>query len=248
MTDLLGRSESAIVRPAPMSIWSRIVDVLSGFGGSVIGFLNQVAKSRRAPPDPQSSVAFTIGMIALGAKMAKADGVVTGAEISAFKEVFHIAPKELANVARVFNLAKQEVAGYDAYAKRVGKLFSRRPQVLEDVLDGLFHIAKADGRLHEREVHYLQAVARIFGFAPRDFARIRARHVKPQRSDPYLILGVDAGASDAEIRKVFRKLVRDNHPDRHIAAGVPPELVAIATEKLAAITNAYAQILRERAA
>jgi DnaJ like chaperone protein len=147
----------------------------------------------------------------------------------------------------VFNLAKQEVAGYDAYARRVGKLFSRRPQVLEDVLDGLFHIAKADGGVHERELHYLEAVSRILGFSPREFARIRARHVKPERGDPYLILGVETGASDAEIRKVFRKLVRDNHPDRHIAAGVPPELVAIATEKLAAITTAYAQILRQRA-
>jgi DnaJ like chaperone protein len=231
-----------------MSIWTRIVEVLSGVGGSVIGFLNQVAKARRAPPDPEKSLAFTIGMIALGAKMARADGVVTGEEISAFKQVFHVSPRELANVARVFNLAKQEVAGYDAYARRVGKLFARRPQVLEDVLDGLFHIAKADGRVNERELHYLEAVSQIFGFRPGDFARIGARHVQPARSDPYLILGLDAGASDAEIRKTFRKLVRDNHPDRHIAAGVPPELVAIATEKLAAITTAYAQILRQRAA
>jgi DnaJ like chaperone protein len=230
-----------------MSIWTRMVEALSGVGGSLIGFLNQVAKAGRAPPDPEKSLAFTIGMIALGAKMAKADGVVTGEEISAFKQVFHISPKELANVARVFNLAKQEVAGYDAYARRVGKLFARRPQVLEDVLDGLFHIAKADGRVHQRELHYLEAVSQIFGFAPRDFARIRARHVQPAKGDPYLILGLDAGASDAAIRKTFRKLVRENHPDRHIAAGVPPELVAIATEKLAAITTAYAQILRQRA-
>jgi DnaJ like chaperone protein len=231
-----------------MSIWTRIVEVLSGVGGSVIGFLNQVAKARRAPPNPERSLVFTIGMIALGAKMAKADGVVTGDEISAFKQVFHIAPRELANVARVFNLAKQEVAGYDAYARRVAKLFARRPQVLEDVLDGLFHIAKADGSVHDRELHYLESVSMIFGFAPRDFARIRARHVEPDSGDPYLVLGLDAAATDEEIRKTFRKLVRDNHPDRHIAAGVPPELVTIATEKLAAITTAYAQILRERAA
>ena len=159
-----------------MSIWTRIVEVLSGVGGSVIGFLNQVAKTRRAPPDPERSLAFTIGMIALGAKMAKADGVVTGEEISAFKQVFHIPPEELANVARVFNLAKQEVAGYDAYARRVGKLFARRPQVLEDVLDGLFHIAKADGRVHERELHYLEEVSRDIRFRA---ARFRAHPGPP---------------------------------------------------------------------
>ena len=246
MRPVADKAKTGIV--PPMSIWTRMLEVLSGVGGSVIGFLNQVASRRRAPPDPEKSLAFTIGMIALGAKMAKADGVVTGEEISAFKQVFHISPDELANVARVFNLAKQEVAGYDAYARRVGKLFARRPQVLEDVLDGLFHIAKADGRVHEKELHYLEEVSRIFGFAARDFARIRARHMQPESGDPYLILGLDAGATDAEVRKTFRKLVRDNHPDRHIAAGVPPELVAIATEKLAAITTAYAQILRQRAA
>jgi DnaJ like chaperone protein len=143
-----------------MSIWSRIVEVLAEVGESVIGFLSRVAGSERGPPDPERSIAFTIGMIALGAKMAKADGIVTTDEVAAFKEVFHVPPDELQNVARVFNIAKRDVAGFDAYARQIARLFGAQPQLLEDVMDGLFHIAKADGRLDERELEYLASVGR----------------------------------------------------------------------------------------
>ena len=229
-----------------MSIWTRIIEGLGSVGGSMLEFLDALSRGGREPPDPEKSIAFTIGMIALGAKMAKADGVVTGPEVAAFKEVFHVPPEDLANVARVFNLAKQDVAGFDSYARRVGRLFARRPEVLEDVLDGLFHIAKADGRVHDGEMEYLKSVAQHFGFAERDFARVKARHVRPANDDPYIILGLTPGASDDQLKQRYRRLVRENHPDRHIAAGLPRELIALATEKLAVINNAYAQIARAR--
>jgi DnaJ like chaperone protein len=238
-------SDSAIV-PPQMSIWTRVIDVLTGVGGSVLEFLTSMARPGRNPPDPETSIAFTIGMIALGAKMAKADGVVSRREVDAFKEVFEIAPDDLPHVARVFNLAKQDVAGFDSYARQIGRLFARRPQVLEDVLDGLFHIAKADGGIHVGELDYLSAVAGHFGFDERRFARIRARHIQFAKNDPYVILGVDPGATDEQLKKQYRKLVRENHPDRHIAAGLPRELIALATQKLAAINDAYAQIARAR--
>ncbi|MGE0239875.1 MAG: TerB family tellurite resistance protein, partial [Parvibaculaceae bacterium] len=120
-----------------MSIWSRISQAISVIGDSISTFLAKIAQSRS---NPEMSIAFTIGVIALGAKMAKADGVVTGDEIVAFKQVFRVPDRELAGVARVFNLAKQDVAGYDAYARQLARLFAQRPQVLEDVIDSLFHI------------------------------------------------------------------------------------------------------------
>src|SRR5215212_2214426 len=128
-----------------MSIWTRVIEVLGEFGGSVIEFLSRLASFGREPQAPERSIAFTIGMIALGAKMAKADGIVTANEITAFKQVFHVPPEELKNVAFVFNLAKQDVAGYDAYARQLARLFKGKPAMLEDILDGLFYIAKADG-------------------------------------------------------------------------------------------------------
>ena len=223
-----------------MSIWARIAETLASIGESVGAFLQSIVS--RDPTPPEKSVAFTIGMIGLGAKMAKADGVVTEDEIRAFKQVFHIPDGELATVARVFNLAKQDVAGYETYARQIAKLFDARADVLEDVLDGLFHIAKADNAFHPGEHGFLRRVADIFGFSEADFARIRARHVDVP-DDPFLILGLPRDAAPDAVRKRYRELVREHHPDRHIAAGVPEEMVELATERLQKINEAYERIM-----
>jgi DnaJ like chaperone protein len=186
-------------------------------------------------------------MIALGAKMAKADGVVSQSEIDAFKQVFHIPDGELAAVARVFNLAKQDTAGFETYARQIARLFDAQHAILEDVLDGLFHIAKADNAYHPGEHGFLRQVAGIFGFTAADFERIRARHVAVP-DDPYLILGIGRDAPAEEIRRRYRDLVREYHPDRHIAAGVPEEMIEIATERLKKINEAYDRVMKEKAA
>ena len=227
-----------------MSIWTRIAEALASIGDSVGAFLQAIAA--RNPTPPEKSVAFTIGMIGLGAKMAKADGVVTEDEIKAFKQVFHIPDGELAAVARVFNLAKQDVAGYETYAKQIAKLFDARHDVLEDVLDGLFHIAKADNAFHPGEHGFLAKVAAIFGFSEADFARIRARHVNVP-DDPFLILGLPHDATPEAVRKRYRDLVRENHPDRHIAAGLPEEMIELATSRLQKINEAYDRIMEKAA-
>jgi DnaJ like chaperone protein len=226
-----------------MSIWTRISEALALVGDSIGTFLVKLAKSRTTAPE--KSLGFTIGMIALGAKMAKADGIVTGDEVTAFKQVFHVPQSELAAVARVFNLAKQDVAGYDSYARQIARLFHARAATLENVMDGLFHIAKADGTLHPAELVYLENVAQLFGFGAHEFARIKARHMNAGADDPYLILGVDRAAGLSAIKLHYRKLVRDNHPDKQIAAGVPEEMVVLATDRLARINTAYEQILKE---
>lgn len=213
-----------------MSVWARISD----FAQSIGSYLGD-------PTPPEKSVAFTIGMIALGAKMAKADGVVTDDEVQAFAEVFHVPEKDKAAVERVFNMAKQDIAGFETYAAQVAKLFGPKSSVLESVVDGLFHIAKADGIIHENEVLFLESVSAIFGFDAVDFARIRARHVE-LKANPYHALGVNADASMATIKKHYKSLVRELHPDKQIAAGVPQEMVTLATDRLAKINAAYAEI------
>ena len=229
-----------------MSIWTRIAESISATGYTIGGFLTKLVRSRATAPE--KSIAFTIGMIALGAKMAKADGIVTQGEINAFKQVFHVPQRELAAVARVFNLAKQDVAGFDSYARQIARLFKTKSAVLEDVLDGLFHIAKADDALHPAEIGFLEAVAGIFGFSEAEFANMKSRHVAGETVDPYSILGLDRAAAPAAIKQRYRKLVRDNHPDRHMAAGVPQEMIALATERLQRINEAYSRVMKGHAA
>lgn len=248
-----------------MSIWGKIAGAAAGLAiggpiGALLGLVaghvlvdreNGVHRRDQDHRDPRSrreqdEVAFTIGVIALAAKLAKADGTVTRDEVDVFKRVFPVPREEEANVGQLFNLAKQDVAGFDSYAKQLATLFKSRPGVLEDILDSLFLISKADDNLHPGELQFLQHVAEIFGFSQTQFERIRASHFGPDRESPYTILGVSPDADNDEIKRSYHKLVREHHPDSLIARGVPQEFIRLATEKLAAINGAYEMIKRER--
>jgi len=206
------------------------------------------AESNVSDDNPRRPIAFTIAVIALGAKMARADGVVTRDEVAAFGEVFQIPPGEEEHVRLVFDLARKSTAGFESYARQVGRLFSNDRALLENLLGGLFHIALADGRVFPAEDAYLREVARHFGFDTADFVRIRALHLGPQEEqgeNPHAILGIAPGASPVTIREAYHRLVRANHPDLVIAQGLPPECVALATARIARINAAYEQITKE---
>jgi DnaJ like chaperone protein len=180
--------------------------------------------------------------------MAKADGIVTEHEIDAFREIFQFPESEARNVARLYNLAKQDVAGYEAYAEKLSGLCSSgnaNCPVLENVLDGLFHIAKADGAIHEKEVSFLASIASIFRISDEHFERIIERHVHVEGRDPYLVLGVSRNDDFPTIRKHYYRLVQEHHPDRLIARGVPASFHAIANDRMARYNAAYAAIERE---
>ncbi|MDP5359716.1 MAG: molecular chaperone DjiA, partial [Paracoccaceae bacterium] len=199
-----------------------------------------VFEKLRATPD--RTVAFAIAVIALGAKMAKADGTVTKDEVVAFREVFVLPRAEEANAARVFNLARQDVAGYDLYARRIKAMYGDDDAPLCDLLEGLFHIAMADGVYHPKEDDFLHNVATIFGFDERRFRTIRAQFVAEADRDPYDVLGVDPDAPMEEVRAAWRALVRETHPDRMMARGVPEEAVKLAERRLVAINRAWEDI------
>jgi DnaJ like chaperone protein len=197
-----------------------------------------------AAADATRSVTFTIAAIALSAKMAKADGIVTEAEIAAFRRLFQFDPEETVHVTTVFDRARRDAAGFETYARQVAGLFGERHPVLEELLECLFQVAEADGTVHEKEVEYLAAVARIFGFAEQDFCRLMASHNATAGAccDPFHVLGVPPGADRERVRTAYHALVREHHPDKLIAAGMPRELIELATQRMAAINAAYSTI------
>lgn len=221
-----------------MSIWTRIAEALSALTSGE--GLSEVFEKLRGSPD--RTVGFTIAVIALGAKMAKADGQVTKDEVVAFREVFLIPRDEEANAARVFNLARQDVAGYDIYARRIKAMYDADDRPLCDLLEGLFHIAVADGVYHPKEDDFLHDVARIFGFDERRFRGIRAQFVDQAERDPYDVLGVDPDTPMDRVRAAWRQLVRETHPDQMMARGVPEEAVKLAERRLVAINRAWEDI------
>lgn len=237
-----------------MSIWTRIAEALSALAAGE--GLSVVLDRLRNAPAPERSIGFTIAVIALGAKMAKADGTVTRDEVSVFRRIFAMAPEEEANAARVFNLARQDVAGFDTYARKVAALFRKEDEalcaddrnVLIDLLEGLFAIAMADGAYHPQEDTFLEQVATIFGLDARCYRVVRARFVDGAPRDPYDVLGIEPDATIADARAAWKQAVRDSHPDAMIARGVPAEAVKLAERRLIAINEAWEAISAQRAA
>jgi len=238
-----------------MSIWGKLAGAAAGLAvGGPLGALfggiagHYVVDREKEPSEVDKQLAFTIGVIALGAKMAKADGHVSKDEVHAFKEVFKVPESEKENVARIFNFAKQDTAGFESYAKQLARLFEDDPEMLHNVLEGLFHIAEADQVLHPLERDYLKTVAQHFGISETEFQHILARHCTGERENPYQVLGVDPDISDKALQQQYRKLMVENHPDKLMARGLPQEMIDIANKKIAAINEAYDEIRRQRAA
>lgn len=225
-----------------MSIWTRLGELLNTVTAGALSALVEAVRSVfSGDPETRRRVAFSVALIALSAKMAKADGVVSYEEVRAFQEIFHVPDEEARNVARLYDLAKQDVAGFEIYAGKLADLCSGDAACaasLEDVLDGLFHIAKADGIIHERELSFLAQAAAIFRIDEKSFQSILSRHAVTA-ADPYSVLGIARGTPFAQAQKIWRELVKENHPDRVEARGVPKEFLTIAEERIRAINAAW---------
>lgn len=225
-----------------MSFWDRLGAFLESARRNTLGaVLQTLAEQKRK----RGEATFSIALIALSAKMAKADGIVTDDEIEAFLHFFKFPEAEGDKVRMVFDLAQQDVAGFDEYVKQVARIFEDAPAVLEDVLDCLFYVAAADGVAHPRELELLDRTAEVFSISASAYRRLKAVHLGLGDDDPWLILGLQPEAKVDEIKKTYRSLVRDHHPDILIARGVPADLVRIAEGRMAAINTAYERILTE---
>lgn len=234
------------------SVWDRLVGMVADAASNALSSVVEAVRTLfEGDPETRRQVAFSVAMIALSAKMAKADGVVTTAEVDAFRDIFKFPEDQAKNVARLYNMARQDVAGYEAYAEKMAALCvscEKNCPILEDIIDGLFHIAKADGLIHDMEMAFLSRVAHIFGMAEGRFEQITARHVHISGRDPYKVLGVSPRDDFRTIRSRYRVLASENHPDRLVARGVPAEFQQIANDRMAALNAAYEAIERERQA
>lgn len=225
-----------------MSFWDKIEAGIAEARRRTLGtLLDKLAAQKQR----RNEAAFSIALIALSAKMAKADGIVTDDEIDAFRSYFHFPESEADKVRMIYQLAQKDVAGFREYLSQVAKIFEDAPEVLEDVLHCLFHVAVADGVAHPRELELLEQAANAFGLSKPAFHRLRATHLGLGADDPYLILGIEPGVALEAVKSAYRSLSRNHHPDALMARGVPADLVRIAEGRMAAINGAYEQILTD---
>ncbi len=259
-----------------MAIIGKIVGGVLGFavGGPLGALLGAVAghglidrsRSRavaggNGAVEADAGVVFALGVIALSAKVAKADGTVTRDEIRTFQRIFPFDADERSRVADLYNEARRSANGFEAYAEQVRGALAGKPELLAEVVDALYAIAAADGELHPAEEDMIARIGAIFGVGGYEMASLRARHAagpgagagaagdgRRGAADAYAVLGLEPGVSDEELRTAHRKLVRTYHPDRLVSKGLPEEFMELANDRLAAINAAYETVTKERRA
>ena len=227
-----------------MSLWNDLARLVGDPRRPFAKLLEALAERRAR----KNAAVFSIALIALSAKMAKADGIVTDDEVRAFGDFFGAPEEEMERVRALYGLAQEDVVGYEHYARQVAKIYAGEPEILEDVLDCLFHVAEADGVAHPKEIELLKLTAEVFGLSDSVWRRVRAAHFGVDPEDAYIVLGLEPDASEDEVAAARRRLAKDHHPDALIARGVPPEAVKIAEGRMAAVNDAYERIMAERRA
>jgi len=225
------------------------------FGGGMPNLLDAVFR-----PDPlrlvdaarllgNTETVFSIAMVVLAAKLAKADGPVKRAEIDAFKRMFRFPPEAAKDIARLWDQARETSSGFEPFAEKLAAAFADNRTVLEDVVAALHQIALADGPINDAERRFIDEVARRMNLTERERERARSggsARPAPNEPDPYEVLGVPRNASDEEIRAAWRRLMREHHPDTLAARNVPPRFVEHATRRVAEINAAWNRIKRDR--
>ena len=190
---------------------------------------------------------FAVGVTVLAAKLAKCDGPVGRVEIDAFKRSFAIPPENVAEVGRLFDRARDSTEGFESYAMQLGQAFSDSRGILEQVLAGLYQIARADGPLNGAEADFLGRVGFAFRLDEAAMRRASGGVAAPQPTeDAYAVLGLRRGATADEIRARWKQLVREHHPDVLASQGASAARIKLASEKVARINAAYDAIKRER--
>ena len=252
-----------------MSVWGKVIGGVAGFAlggplGAMMGVMagNIYDKSRKsssayqevpnqkkqyqAISNQQKQHIFALSVITLTAKLAKADGVVTQDEIEVFKEKFKIPPNEMEQVRKIFNEAQKTAYGFESIAHQVGELFQDNHEVLEELLNNLFYIAEADGKISDSELNFLKTVSSIFKFDENTFQRIYQARLNDKESDPYKVLGVKRTDNAETIKKAWVRLTKEHHPDSLVANGMPSEFIEQATKEMSSINTAYDKINKHR--
>ena len=246
-----------------MSIWGKLIGGAAGMAlggpiGAILGIaaghgVDKVSKfdtveSNKNLSNDQKEQIFATSVIAISAKLAKADGKISKSEILAFKKIFEFPAEDEKAIRNIFNSAKENIDDYKDIAEQVYKVFKYDRGLLFELLNSLFSIAYADGELHPKERDMLFEIAKVFQITSNEFeslnnifkAKISTDNTPINRS--YKILGLSENASLEQVSNQYRKLIKEYHPDKLQGMGLPKEFIELANQKLSAINKAYTEI------
>lgn len=232
--------------------------MLGGFAGAVFGFLALRRWLGRAQKQ------FVEATFSVMGALCKADGVVTRAEIDVVERILtrlQLTPEQKEEAKAAFGRGKAPGFDLDGTVRAFAKLAPPGSTFFQLFLQLQRTAINADGELHPTEQAMLMRVARLLGLSERDLAQLEAmlrastqtpstRDCSPAREshlgDAYVVLGVTPETNEADIRNAYRKLIRDNHPDRLASKGLPESMRAVAEERTREINAAFDLIKRTR--
>lgn len=197
-----------------------------------------------AATEDTRQIAFTFAIIALSAKLAQVDGVVSKQSYWAFREVFPVQASEDTKIRSLFLMAMNEKSQPEQYVRQIVRLFPERPVLYREIVNRLLKVATADSALSAGKYDYMQRVALKLGLTRREWKKMVGSFTAARQADPYTILGIERSSSAAEAKAAHRALVRAHHPDRFAAEGASPDTVEMLAARMAEINAAYDAVQR----
>ena len=235
-----------------MTIWGSLIGGMIGFSlggpfGMLLGSLlgGKISRARTTSgfsAAAQGQKVFALSLIVLSAKLSKADGQVSREELIAVKDKLKIPEHELDQVGKIFNKAKEESVGYEPYAKQIAHFYNGHINILEEVINTLFYIAEADGKVSNEEFEMIKHISQIFGLNEIEFNGIVESRKSSDKLNPYLVLESSPDDDIQKIRKIYFKLSKEHHPDLLVSKGVPEEVLKESKKKIRAVNLAWDQI------
>ncbi|MCF6248664.1 MAG: TerB family tellurite resistance protein [Desulfobacula sp.] len=197
----------------------------------------------------QAQLIFFTAAFSMLAKISKADGKVSDMEITAIenfmKRDLQLDSAGQETAKNIFRQATTSHESFGAFATQFYSVFRMQPNIIELMMDVLLRVSAADGAISREEEVMLLSATRIFNYSSADYNRLKSRYVK-ESNKYYAVLKCDENASNDEIKKQYRKLVTEYHPDKIEAKGLPEEFINFANDKFKEIQEAYDAIKKER--
>ncbi len=207
-------------------------------------------QGRLTGQEQRQAVFFTATFAMLG-KMAKADGRVCDDEINVIRSFMRDKLRLDATTQQfamgVFNEAKDNNTPFEDYARQLGQVFQSEQQLRMMFFEMLFTVALADGVLHPAEEKILRAAPPLLGLHGNVYDTVKRQFVN-DLSHHYATLGLDDGADMSVVKKAYRKLVTEYHPDKIVSKGLPEDFTKFAEEKFREINEAYEAINKAKSA
>ena len=192
------------------------------------------------------SITYTFSLIALAAKLAKIDGLVTKEEVDAFYRYFPMPAGGKAHAAELFYEAHDDPADSRLYARKIVTFYGDDQAVLLEVLLSLIKLATADVPMNVSEFRLLKKIADTLLFSDEEFSSVLREYFLPPSTSPYTLLGIEKQAKADAVKQAYRRAAREYHPDMLQQYDIPKEILVLMQENFNRLTIAYDMICKKR--